>query len=173
MSDLTGASRLGTGVPDARTWRRRQALKSTLLVAIVSLAFTSVGLTALYIASPRTFYAGVDKLRDSALVLKLTGQEQDLIPAVAGAPFNTNEASMALDRASSRVASCRTEEGPTGTGRAEVRFFRSGSAQAVQVFPPFAGTDVGRCVQKLFGSIAVSPYGGTEVIVAKAFTVPE
>jgi hypothetical protein len=171
LSDLTAASRLGSGVPDARTWRRRQAVKGAVLITIIALAVASLGLTGLYLVSPKHFYAGVDKIRDSDLMHQLFGDKSHSSHA-PGVPFNTVEASLALERAAARVASCKTLDGPTGPGRAEVRFFRSGAAQSVQVFPPFAGTEVGRCVEKLFGSIAVSPYGGSEVIVAKTFTIP-
>lgn len=171
MSDLTGASRIQDGPPDAASWRRKQKIRSTLLATIMALAAVSLGLCAIYLVLPDVFYRGVDALRDQAIALHLLEKRPDPRPA-PGLPFATAQAGQALDRAATLAQSCTRPEGPRGPGRVEVRFHRTGAVQSVELFSPFRGTEVGRCVQKAFYEVTVPSYGGTEVIVAKPFTVP-
>lgn len=171
MSDLTGASRIRGEPPEAATWRRQQKLRSVLLAVIIILAAASLALCAVYLALPDVFYRGVDTLRDQAATLGLVAKPEMPRPP-PGLPFATAQAGQALDRAAVLAQSCSRPEGPRGPGRVEVRFHRTGAVKSVELFSPFIGTDVGRCVQKAFNEITVSPYGGTEVIVAKPFTVP-
>lgn len=169
-TDLTGASVIRGQAEDAASWRRRQRVRAFLLGIIIGLASVSLALCAVYLAFPDAFYKGVDALRDQAVTFGLI--EKKVIRLPPGQPFATTQASQALDRAAALVQSCSRPEGPRGAGRVEVRFHRTGAVKSVELSPPFAGTDVGRCVQKAFHELTVPPYGGTEVIVVKPFSVP-
>ncbi len=169
-TDLTGASVIRGQAEDAAIWRRRQRVRGFLLGVIIGLASLSLALCAVYLAFPDAFYKGVDALRDRAVALGLV--EKKVVRLPPGQPFATTQASQALDRAASLVQSCSRPEGPRGAGKVEVRFHRTGAVKSVELSPPFAGTDVGRCVQKAFHELTVPPYGGTEVIVVKPFSVP-
>lgn len=169
-TDVTGASVIRGQAEDAAIWRRRQRVRGFLLGVIIGLASLSLALCAIYLAFPDAFYKGVDALRDRAVALGLV--EKKVVRLPPGQPFATTQASQALDRAASLVQSCSRPEGPRGSGKVEVRFHRTGAVKSVELSPPFAGTDVGRCVQKAFLELTVPPYGGTEVIVVKPFSVP-
>ena len=49
-----------------------------------------------------------------------------------------------------RVRPCGQAGGPIGSGSAEVRFGADGTVSNAVVGPPFAGTAVGACVERLY-----------------------
>lgn len=83
-----------------------------------------------------------------------------------------------LDRAAATralgvsVASCKREDGPTGPGHVKVTFQPNGSASAVEVEPPYAGTQVGACVAQRFRSVTIPAFAGGPLTLGKAFNVP-
>jgi predicted Zn finger-like uncharacterized protein len=89
-------------------------------------------------------------------------------------PFDTGSAKTALASASSSAASCKKDDGPTGTGKVQVTFAPTGRATSATVIEgPFGGTSVGGCVAKLFRAARVPAFSGDPVTVSKSFTIPE
>ena len=66
---------------------------------------------------------------------------------------------------------CRRVLGPTGPGTVVVVFDPSGVVQRAEVSPPYAGTDVGACVERTFMQVTVPSFSGPAVSVSKRFTV--
>ncbi|MDF3071683.1 MAG: putative rane protein, partial [Polyangiaceae bacterium] len=91
--------------------------------------------------------------------------------ATAAAPFDTNAAKAALGAAAANAGSCKTADGPTGSGKVSVTFMPSGRATNTQVSGDLAGTAVGGCVAKLFRSAKVPAFAGDAVTVTKSFSV--
>jgi len=86
--------------------------------------------------------------------------------------FNRGAASSALGAAAGAAKSCKTPDGPTGTGKVKVTFAPSGNVTSAQVQgPPFAGTSVGGCVAGVFRGARVPPFDGSPVSVTKSFTI--
>ena len=93
-------------------------------------------------------------------------------PATAeGAAFDKNAAVAALSAAAASAASCKTADGPTGSGKVSVTFAPSGRATATSVAGELAGTEVGGCVARLFRAAKVPPFSGDPVTVSKSFSV--
>jgi hypothetical protein len=62
------------------------------------------------------------------------------------------------------VSGCRRSEGPSGGGHVSISFARDGSvSKALVDLPPFAGTDVGTCVEHIVmgARIPAWNFGGT------------
>src|SRR6185369_13702878 len=91
--------------------------------------------------------------------------------ATEGAAFDKNAAVAALSAAAASAASCKTADGPTGSGKVSVTFAPSGRATATSVAGDLAGTEVGGCVARLFRAAKVPPFSGDPVTVSKSFTV--
>jgi hypothetical protein len=96
-------------------------------------------------------------------------------PAVDGeaGPFSRGAAMAALGSASSRAASCKRPDGPTGMGRATVTFAPSGAVSNVVVPAPFSGTGVGACVTAVFKGARVPAFTGSSVQLPQSFRIPE
>ena len=88
-----------------------------------------------------------------------------------GAAFDKNAAVAALGAAAASAASCKTADGPTGSGKVSVTFAPSGRATATSVAGELAGTEVGGCVARLFRAAKVPPFSGDPVTVSKSFSV--
>lgn len=86
-----------------------------------------------------------------------------------GAPFDRGAAAGALGAVN--VESCKRPGGPTGTGHVKVTFAPDGSTSAVTVDGPFAGTDVGTCVEAKYRSARVPAFNGAPTNVGKSFTI--
>jgi hypothetical protein len=86
-------------------------------------------------------------------------------------PFDTAAAKTALGAAAANAGSCKTADGPTGSGKVSVTFMPSGRATNTQVSGDLAGTAVGGCVARLFRSAKVPAFSGDPVTVSKSFTV--
>ena len=70
------------------------------------------------------------------------------------------------------VGSCKSPGGPTGSGHVRITFAPSGQAIAADVDgPPFAGTDVGRCVAEKYKSAHVAPFTGNNLNVGRSFRI--
>jgi len=92
--------------------------------------------------------------------------------APAGKEFNRGAASSALGAAAGAAKSCKTADGPTGSGRVKVTFAPSGNVTSAQVLgPPFAGTSVGGCVAGVFRGARVPPFDGSPISVTKSFSI--
>jgi predicted Zn finger-like uncharacterized protein len=92
-------------------------------------------------------------------------------PAADGAAFDKGAAVTALGAAAANAASCKTADGPTGSGKVSVTFAPSGRATMTNVGGAFAGTDVGSCVARLFRSARVPAFSGDAVTVSKSFSI--
>ncbi len=88
-------------------------------------------------------------------------------------PFSRGAAMAALGSASSRAASCKRPDGPTGMGRATVTFSPSGAVSNVAVPAPFAGTSVGACVTAVFKGARVPAFTGSSVQLPQSFRIPD
>jgi TPR repeat protein len=70
------------------------------------------------------------------------------------------------------VASCKKPGGPSGGGHVRITFGVNGSADSVAVDqPPFAGTEVGSCVETLFRSVRIPAFSGAPVTIGKTFQI--
>ncbi len=92
-------------------------------------------------------------------------------PATEGVAFDKGAAVSALGAAAADAVSCKTPEGPTGSGKVSVTFAPSGRATMTNVGGAFAGTDVGGCVARLFRAARVPAFSGDPVTVSKSFTI--
>ena len=71
-----------------------------------------------------------------------------------------------------KVRSCRSEGGPTGSGHLRLRFATDGTiVDAWTDQPPFAGTDVAICVEEQFIGLRIPPFSGSSVVVGKSFFI--
>jgi hypothetical protein len=86
--------------------------------------------------------------------------------------FNRGAATSALASASRRAAGCKSDDGPTGPGRATVTFSPDGPVSGVAVAPPFAGTSVGDCVATAYRSAQVPAFTGSSVTLPHSFRIP-
>jgi hypothetical protein len=65
------------------------------------------------------------------------------------------------------------KNGPTGTGHVKLTFSPAGNVAVSEVdSPPFAGTDVGKCVAKKFARVRVPAFVGSSVVVGVPFKIP-
>jgi eukaryotic-like serine/threonine-protein kinase len=79
---------------------------------------------------------------------------------------------MPLDQAKARASTgCGDRAGPRGTGHVVLFLEPDGKASRVSVDAPFAGSDVGSCVEATFGAVKVSPFSGAAIKVIWSFTV--
>lgn len=85
--------------------------------------------------------------------------------------FDRSAAAEALGAAAASASNCKSEDGPTGRGRATVTFANSGRATNADVTGTFAGTSVGGCVAALFRQARVPAFSGPPVKVAKSFSI--
>lgn len=100
---------------------------------------------------------------DSVFSVECSGQQD-------GPPFNRGAAASALGTVV--VSDCAQKNGPTGSGHVKIMFSPAGKVAASDVdSPPFAGTDVGKCVAKKFARIHIPPFVGGSVVVGKSFRV--
>jgi serine/threonine protein kinase len=88
-------------------------------------------------------------------------------------PFSRGAAMAALGSASSRAASCKRPDGPTGMGRATITFAPSGAVSNVVVPAPFSGTGVGACVTAVFKGARVPAFTGSSVQLPQSFRIPD
>jgi hypothetical protein len=89
-------------------------------------------------------------------------------------PFSTDAARSALSAAASKAASCKTSDGPTGSGKVQVTFVNSGRVTSANVVSgPFGGTSVGGCIARTFRQARVPAFSGDPQIVAKSFKIPD
>lgn len=70
------------------------------------------------------------------------------------------------------VASCKRDDGPTGPGHVKVTFQPSGSASAVEIDAPYAGTAVGACVAQRFRTVTIPAFAGGPLALGKTFAIP-
>jgi predicted Zn finger-like uncharacterized protein len=95
-------------------------------------------------------------------------------PAGGGsdAPIDRGALMSAMSKAASTVGSCKTADGPTGSGRVSVTFAPSGRVtQAVVNGSPFAGTSVGSCVASRFRGVSIPAFAGSSQTVGKSFQI--
>ncbi|HYQ05226.1 MAG TPA: zinc-ribbon domain-containing protein [Polyangiaceae bacterium] len=111
------------------------------------------------------------KPADAAAAAKPADAPAAPAAAAEGAAFDKNAAVAALSAAAASAASCKTADGPTGSGKVSVTFAPSGRATATSVAGDLAGTEVGGCVARLFRAAKVPPFSGDPVTVSKSFTV--
>lgn len=87
-------------------------------------------------------------------------------------PFDRGAAAQMLSRVGATLLTCRQPGGPTGGGHVRVAFAPSGQVTRADVDPHFAGTSVGKCIEKRFEAIQIPAFAGSSVIVGKSFTLP-
>ncbi|HEX2731124.1 MAG TPA: zinc-ribbon domain-containing protein [Polyangiaceae bacterium] len=89
-----------------------------------------------------------------------------------GRAFDVGAAKSALSSAASQVASCKSGDGPTGSGKVQVTFAPSGRVTSANVTAgPFGGTSVGGCVARTFRAAKVPSFDGDPVTVSKSFSI--
>jgi hypothetical protein len=86
-------------------------------------------------------------------------------------PFDKNAAIAALSAAAGSAQTCKTPDGPSGSGKVSITFMPSGRATNTQVSGDLAGTAAGGCVARLFRAAKVPPFSGDPVTVSKSFTI--
>jgi predicted Zn finger-like uncharacterized protein len=86
-------------------------------------------------------------------------------------PFDKAAAIAALTAAAASAQSCKTPDGPAGSGKVAITFMPSGRATNTQVSGDLAGTAVGGCVARIFRSAKVPAFSGDAVTVSKSFSV--
>jgi hypothetical protein len=92
-------------------------------------------------------------------------------PDLPPGPFNRRAAAEALGGV--EVASCKTLDGPTGSGHLTVWFSLDGTVSEAHVdAPPFEGTWVGKCIEARFLRARVPPYAPGPYRVGKTFVIP-
>ena len=102
----------------------------------------------------------------------VAGAKKSDAPETSDAPaFDKNAAVAALGAAAASAGSCKTPDGPIGSGKVSVTFAPSGRATATNVAGELAGTEVGGCVARLFRSAKVPPFSGDPVTVTKSFSI--
>lgn len=100
-------------------------------------------------------------------------KEEEEAAEEAAPPFNTDAARSALSSAASQAASCKTSDGPTGSGKVQVTFVPSGRVTSANVVSgPFEGTSVGGCIARTFRQARVPKFSGDAQIVSKSFNIP-
>ncbi len=70
-----------------------------------------------------------------------------------------------------RVQGCATPQGPFGTGHVKITFAPSGAAVKAKTDAPFAGSEVGKCVESAYLDARVPPFAGSPVTVGKSFDI--
>ncbi len=88
------------------------------------------------------------------------------------ADFDRNAAHDVIVATAANLASCKTADNPTGSGKVWVTFSPNGRVTEVSVGGELAGTVAGGCVARLFRSNKVPPFSGDPVTVSKPFTIP-
>ncbi len=90
----------------------------------------------------------------------------------APAKFSVSAAKSALSSAAAQAKSCKSADGPTGSGKVQVTFATSGRVTSARVVSgPFGGTSVGGCVARKFRGARVPAFSGSPVTVAKSFSI--
>lgn len=92
-------------------------------------------------------------------------------PAADLPPFDRGAAAAALGAAAGSAASCRSPDGPTGSGRVTVTFAPSGRATNAIVGGAFSGTSVGGCIARIFRGARVPKFSGGPVTVGKTVRI--
>jgi hypothetical protein len=87
-------------------------------------------------------------------------------------PFDSTAVVAAMQGAVQLAEWCRAQEERAATVRVSVTFAPSGWVTSAQVEgPAYEGTRTGSCVESVFRSVRVSPFGGRPVRVHKSFVV--
>lgn len=87
--------------------------------------------------------------------------------------FFVRAARAALDEASASLAECKRAHGRSGAGEVRVTFFpKTGHVVHVQIGPPFARTDQGRCIVAKFRQAEVDPFLGPPSAINYVFKMP-
>jgi predicted Zn finger-like uncharacterized protein len=92
-------------------------------------------------------------------------------PAADAPAFDRAAAVAALTEAAASAQSCKTEGGPTGSGKVNITFIPSGRASNTQVSGDLSGTSVGGCVARVFRNAKVPAFSGEPVTVSKSFNI--
>ena len=94
-------------------------------------------------------------------------------PAADPGEFNRGAAAASLGGAAGGAKSCKTADGPKGSGRVKVTFNpTSGNVtSAIVEGQQFEGTSVGACVAAAFRGAHIPPFDGAPVAVSKSFTI--
>ncbi len=85
--------------------------------------------------------------------------------------FDQASADNALVGAARAAQLCHRAFGPTGPGTIDVVFEPSGVVSRAAVHPPYAGTPVGACVERLFLQVTVPSFRGDAVSMTKSFVI--
>lgn len=101
------------------------------------------------------------------------------VPTAASTPtkpkrrFFVRSGRAALDEAGKSLADCKRSHGKSGAGEVRVTFFpKTGRVVHVQIGPPFAGTDQGRCIVGKFRQAQVDPFLGRPSAINYVFRMP-
>lgn len=91
----------------------------------------------------------------------------------ARSDFDRALAARLLDAAAARARSCAPagSELPDRRATAHVVFATDGTVSSAELDPPFAGTEVGRCVTRELVRVTLPPFSGEPVAVAKIVAI--
>jgi hypothetical protein len=101
----------------------------------------------------------------------IAASEPIAAPTGPAGEFSRDAARSAMFAAASNASGCATKGGPSGRGKAQVMLSPSGVVSSVSVSAPFAGTKTGSCVAAIFRRVAIPPFTGGGVPLAKSFTI--
>jgi hypothetical protein len=85
--------------------------------------------------------------------------------------FDRALAAKLLTASAERARSCAVPGGPIGQGRARITFAPDGSMASIEIEPPFADTEVGRCVSREMSRVSLPAFEGGPVSLGKHFEI--
>ncbi|AKT38457.1 serine/threonine-protein kinase [Chondromyces crocatus] len=90
-----------------------------------------------------------------------------------GPPFPESMAQRQLDQAALQARSCATQTSEKGGGRLQVQFTPNGTVnEAIVMGPPFAHTEIGRCIEAKFRALTIPRFNGAPVRRYQLFSLP-
>jgi eukaryotic-like serine/threonine-protein kinase len=80
--------------------------------------------------------------------------------SIAPRPFDRAETRAALDATAADLESCAKKRGPRGPGSIRAYIHPNGKIVRLQIGPPYAGTETGRCIRERFVATPLPPFTG-------------
>lgn len=134
-------------------------------VLLVLVLVIAAGAGGVYVARPQLFDQAIEMVRGKAPAPAPT------TAAPAGPAIDQPAAVRQLTRIAESAKTCAVDGGPTGPGVASVTFAASGYAESASVSAPYAGTEVGKCIEARLMTTRVPPFAGAAVQINKNFFI--
>jgi hypothetical protein len=99
-------------------------------------------------------------------------QAQQVGAPGAAREFDRALAARLLAASAERARTCALPGGPAGNGRARITFAPDGAISSLEIEPPFADTEVGRCVAREMSRVSLPAFDGGPVSLGKHFDIP-